>query len=211
MSLRKRGFSLIEILAVLIVGAVIMGALLSTLVSVLRGTSGLMHYSDMKHQSDRLLSYFTNDVSQATRIEFPATQSDELLAFQFYNGGTPLVTYSYGIDSTPPQGLSGTVYCVYREPFGLSRYEIASGFTSLPAEDIDNDGDDESSLFFFANSQNEWFDHTSVTGRRLASRGTSKIRLKGMMERGGGGDYPITHEVFNLSVLKNRVSNNSGS
>ena len=209
MTLRQRGFTLIELLAVLIVGSVIIAALMTTLISVLKGSSGLMHYSDMKHQSDRLLSYFTHDVSQANRLVFPAVQSDEMLAFQLYSGSTPLVTYSFGVDSTPPQGLENTVYCIYREPFGMSRYEIASGFTSLPSETLG--GSSESSLFFFANSQNEWFDHTTGTGKALASRGTAKIRLKGTLQRGGEGDYPVTHEVFTLSVLKNRVSNKSGT
>jgi prepilin-type N-terminal cleavage/methylation domain-containing protein len=211
MNLRKRGFTLLELLAVLIVGAIIIGALASTVISVLRGSSGLMHYSDMKHQSDRLLSYFANDVYQADSVSFPALDSDELMAFQLFSGGTALVTYSYGVDSTPPQGANGTVYCIYREPFGSTRYEIATGFTSPPSETV-HSGSAEgtaTSFFFFLDKNNQSFDHTTALGKTLASRGTTKIRLNGIMERGGSGDYPITHEVSTLSVLKGRVTLNS--
>lgn len=207
MERRRRGFTLIELLTVLVVGSIIIAALASTLVSVLRGSSGLMHYSDMKQQSDRLLSYFSNDVFQADSLEFATNEADEQLAFSLFSEGSLVVTYSYGLDSTPPAGLSGLVFCIYREPSGGSRYEIASGFSSPPMETIS--GANTASFFFFLNRENEVLDHTTSTGKTLTSRAVSKIRLNGTMQRGGSGDFPITHEVSTLSVLKNQVVRNS--
>ncbi len=207
MERRRPGFTLIELLVVLIAGSLIIAALVSTLVSVLRGSSGLMHYSDMKQQSDRLLSYFSNDVFQADSLEFTTPETDEQLAFSLFSEGSLLVTYSYGLDSSPPAGLTGSIFCIYREPSSGSRYEIATGFMSPPTERIS--GVDTASFFFFLNRGNEVLNHTTATGKTLTSRAVSKIRLNGTMERGGSGDFPITHEVSTLSVLKNQVIRNT--
>ena len=209
---RRSGFSLVELLVVLIVGSVIIAALTTTVISVLKGSSGLTHYADMKAKSDRLIFSFEQDVVQATRIDFITPASDEVMAFDLYNDSIWIAGYSFGVDSSPPQGLdsSQTWYSIYRHPNGGSRYELANGLSAPPSMSFSGySGNPVSSFFFFLDAANNEFNHESSEGQARAENGATKIRVNGTMQRGGRGDYTLTHEVSSLTLLKRRVTKNS--
>lgn len=212
---RRAGFSLVELLVVLIVGSLIIGALTTTVISVLKGSSGLTHYADMKAKADRLIFYFEEDVVKATRVDFGTAESDELLAFDLYNDAGWIAGYAFGVDPSPPAGLDSaqTWYCIYRYPAsGAGRYILADGFTAPPSQNFTGySGNPVSSFFFFLDGNNNAFNHDIAAGQARAENGTSKIRFNGIMRRGGTLDYTLTHEVSSLVVLKARLERNSSS
>jgi len=205
---RLRGFSLVEILIVLIVGSAIIAALLSAVLSVMKGSSGLNYYADMKVHSDRLIAYFEQDVKNADRIEFMTPGAGEELTFDLYRDDVWIAGYSYGVDPSPPAALdpNETWYQIWRHPNGGNKYPIARGFQEPPGLNFSGYGSNPvRSFFFFYNNQNMPFNHATAAGKRRVETGASKIQLNGIMQRGRKVDYTITHEVSSMVILRARM------
>ncbi len=190
-----------EFLFVLIAGSIIMAAILSTTLRVMKGSSGLSHYATMKLQGERFLNYFEADLADANRIDFITPQSDELMAFDLYTDNTWVAGYSYGVDSSPPEHLpsTSTWYVMYRQPNGGGRYKIVDGLRAPPTKTAE--GSSVSSFFFFSNKRNDYYDHTSANGQRKIEDGASKIMVTGIMQRGSDVDYPLTHEILSIRTI----------
>lgn len=194
-----------EVLVVLLVGSLVIGALASTMISVIRGAGGLSYYGEMKMQADRLTGFLERDVVVSDGISFVTPGAGEILTFDLTTNGTTLATYTYKLDPSPPTGSSG-VYAVYRETDELSFYKVATGFVhpTVPAS--------APTLFYFYNANNSAYDVSTAAGQNKAEAGTVKILFRGMMQRRlqtSQNTRTVSHEVSALIALKAKVSQNS--
>ncbi len=89
-----RGFTLIELMAAAVIGALILVGVLTTNLQILRGGVRITQYAEMNSQVRRGLEQFERDVRCASAIKWNGT-SDVTFTLPTLAGGTRQVTYAW--------------------------------------------------------------------------------------------------------------------
>ncbi|MGJ3243819.1 MAG: PulJ/GspJ family protein [Opitutales bacterium] len=184
----RSGFSLIEVLVVLTVGAIIITGMVTAYMQISRGTLSLAYYAEMKNLADRAVIYLENDVEGASGIAFPTPREDEVAAFSLLIPGEPSVTYAYKVDPDPPKGIDDA-YALYRDGNWLA------GGLVYPTG--------ETRFFtFFGPSGTTYEPFSNSLDQRRAIRNTTRIGFHGRLLRGTDAENRASHEISVIYQLK---------
>ncbi len=90
----RRGFTLVELMAATLIGALILIGILTTNLQLMRNGVRLTHYAEMNSQVRRSLEQFASDARSASAIKWNGA-SDVTLTLPTLSGGTRQVTYAW--------------------------------------------------------------------------------------------------------------------
>ncbi len=130
---KDKGFTLIEVTIVLFLGSIVLTALSSSLLTIMKSSYSLNNYSDMVVNAKRARNTFTSDVSKAHAITY-SDPANFIIAIRTYLGG-PIYNVEYDYDSinktlTRTQGAATTTLMRGVETMSFSYYTQVGNATT---------------------------------------------------------------------------------
>lgn len=124
----RRGFTLVEILVVVLLSSLILGGVMSSYIAVLKSSMRLWHYEKMEREANRGLEYFARDVRSAKAINWSSSTSITLTVPQVSGGGDRTVVYSWNSSTKTFNQTEGSVVnTLVRDvqAFSFNRFNLA--------------------------------------------------------------------------------------
>jgi len=124
----KRGFTLVEIMVVVVISSMILAGVMSSYIAILKSSMRLWHYEKMEREANRGLEYFARDVRSAEAINWASSTSITLTVPQVSGGADRTVVYSWSSQTKIfSKTESGTVTPLVRDvqSFAFNRFNLA--------------------------------------------------------------------------------------
>ena len=129
----KRGFTLVEIMVVVVVSSLVMGGIMSTYIAVLKGSMRLWSYEKMEREANRGLEIFARDARMAKAITWNSSSSITLTVPRPSGGADRTVVYSWSSDSKKFRQIENGVTTTLVndvQSFAFNRYNLAQAAAS---------------------------------------------------------------------------------
>ncbi|HUG12054.1 MAG TPA: prepilin-type N-terminal cleavage/methylation domain-containing protein [Opitutaceae bacterium] len=91
----RRGFTLVEIMVVVVLSGLILGGVMSTYIAVLKSSMRLWHYEKMERDANRGLETFARDVRMAKAVAWGSDTTITLTVPRVSGGGDRSVNYAW--------------------------------------------------------------------------------------------------------------------
>lgn len=124
----RRGFTLVEIMVVVVLSGLILSGIMSSYIAVLKGSMRLWSYEQMEREANRGLEYFARDVRMAKKIVWGGSTSITLTVPQPSGGSDRTVVYSWNSGTKSFEKIeSGTTTRLVKnvQSFAFNRYNLA--------------------------------------------------------------------------------------
>lgn len=130
---RRRGFTLVEIMVVVVLSGLVLGGIMTSYLAVLKGSMRIWAYDTMEREANRGLEYFARDVRMAKKITWGGSTSITLIVPQASGGTDRTVTYSWNSGTKSFNKVeSGTTTQLVKnvQSFSFNRYNLAQAVAS---------------------------------------------------------------------------------
>lgn len=124
----RRGFTLVEIMVVVVLSGLILGGVMTSYIAVLKGSLRLWNYEKMEREANRGLEYFARDVRMANAIHWTDSTSITLTVPQVSGGTNRTVVYGWNSSAkTFNKTEGGVVTTLVKDvqSFSFNRFNLA--------------------------------------------------------------------------------------
>lgn len=134
----RRAFSLVELLVATTLGAIIMGAILSSFLFMARAGLSLQYYSDLETQARNAIETFAQDVRIASDVTWNSQNSITLTTAASSGGGQVTYIYNPANGTFTRQQISPAVGPVLTLISGISTFEFTAYSIATNPVDLTN-------------------------------------------------------------------------
>ena len=133
LSAARRGFTLVEVMVVVVLSSLIMGGIMTSYIAILKGSLRIWNYETMERQTNKGLETFARDARMAKAITWNSSSSITLTVPVPSGGADRTVNYSWNSSAkTFNQIESGVTTTLVQnvQSFAFNRYNLAQATAS---------------------------------------------------------------------------------